>query len=307
MKKTLSIIFLLSAIIAKAQDYKSFPMWDPSLPIEARVNDVVSRLTLEEKVKQMLNATPAVARLGIPAYDWWNETLHGVARTPFKVTSYPQAIAMAATWDSGSLYQMADYSALEGRAIHNKAIESGRTKERYLGLTYWTPNINIFRDPRWGRGQETYGEDPFLTAIMARPFVRGLQGDDPKYLKAAACAKHFAVHSGPEPSRHVFDVDPSPYDLWNTYLPAFKELVVNSKVAGVMCAYNAFRKHPCCGSDLVMVDILRYRWKFNGYVTSDCCAIDDFFKNHKTHANAETASADAVMHGTDIDCGTSAY
>ena len=161
MKKTLSITILFISIIVKAQDYKSFPMWDPSLPMEQRVNDVVSRLTLEEKVKQMLNATPAIPRLGILAYDWWNETLHGVARTPFRVTSYPQAIGMAATWDSTSLYRMGDYSALEGRAIHNKAIESGRTKERYLGLTYWTPNINIFRDPRWGRGQETYGEDPF--------------------------------------------------------------------------------------------------------------------------------------------------
>ncbi|HEX3164976.1 MAG TPA: glycoside hydrolase family 3 N-terminal domain-containing protein, partial [Chitinophagaceae bacterium] len=157
MKKTLSIVVLFFSISVYAQDYKSFPMWDPSLPIETRVNDVVSRLTLEEKVKQMLNATPAIPRLGIPAYDWWNETLHGVARTPFKVTSYPQAIGMAATWDTTSLYRMADYSALEGRAVHNKATELGREKERYLGLTYWTPNINIFRDPRWGRGQETYG------------------------------------------------------------------------------------------------------------------------------------------------------
>ena len=307
MKKGFSIIILFYSFIAKAQDYKSFPMWDPSLPIEQRVNDVVSRLTLEEKIKQMLNATPAIPRLGIPAYDWWNETLHGVARTPFKVTSYPQAIAMAATWDSTSLFRMADYSALEGRAIHNKAIELGREKDRYLGLTYWTPNINIFRDPRWGRGQETYGEDPFLTAMMAKAFVHGLQGDDPKYLKAAACAKHFAVHSGPEPSRHVDNFNPSTYDLWDTYLPAFKELVTKANVAGVMCAYNAVNTQPCCANDLLMNDILRKQWNFTGYVTSDCWAIDDFFKYHKTHKDSVTAAVDGVMHGTDIECGTSVY
>ncbi|HEX6171639.1 MAG TPA: glycoside hydrolase family 3 C-terminal domain-containing protein [Chitinophagaceae bacterium] len=307
MKKTLSITVLFFSVAVHAQDYKSFPMWDPSLPMEQRVNDVVSRLTLEEKVKQMLNATPAIPRLGILAYDWWNETLHGVARTPFKVTSYPQAIGMAATWDTISLYRMADFSALEGRAIYNKAVESGRTRERYLGLTYWTPNINIFRDPRWGRGQETYGEDPFLTAMLARAFVRGLQGEDPKYLKAAACAKHFAVHSGPEPSRHVDNFNPSTYDLWDTYLPAFKELIVKANVAGVMCAYNAVNTQPCCANDLLMNDILRKQWNFTGYVTSDCWAIDDFFKYHKTHKDSVTAAVDGVMHGTDIECGTSVY
>ncbi|MNX82143.1 Xylan 1,4-beta-xylosidase precursor [compost metagenome] len=176
-----------------------------------------------------------------------------------------------------------------------------------MGLTYWTPNINIFRDPRWGRGQETYGEDPFLTAALGDFFVKGLQGDDPKYLKAAACAKHYAVHSGPEPLRHTFDVDVTPYELWDTYLPAFQKLVTESKVAGVMCAYNAFRTQPCCASDILMTDILRNQWKFDGYVTSDCWAIDDFFKNHKTHPDAASASADAVFHGTDIDCGTDAY
>ncbi len=284
-----------------------FPFQNWKLPFEQRVTDLVSRLTLEEKVAQMLNSAPAIPKLGIPAYDWWNEVLHGVARTQFHVTVYPQAIGMAATFDTSSLFRMADYSALEGRAIHNKAVAMGRSGDRYVGLTYWTPNINIFRDPRWGRGQETYGEDPFLTAMMGKAFVHGLQGDDPRYLKAAACAKHYAVHSGPEPLRHVFDVSPSDQDLWNTYLPAFKELVTNAHVAGVMCAYNAFKTQPCCGSDQLMVDILRNQWKFAGYVTSDCWAIDDFFKNHKTHPDAESASADAVMHGTDIDCGTSAY
>ncbi|MGQ0740016.1 MAG: glycoside hydrolase family 3 C-terminal domain-containing protein [Bacteroidota bacterium] len=307
MKKQFLLASCAAALSVHAQDYKFFPVWNTKLPVEQRVNDVVSRLTLEEKVGQMLNATPAIPRLGIPAYEWWNEVLHGVARTPFKVTSYPQAIAMAATWDTNSLYRMADYSALEGRAIHNKAIEMNKTGDRYLGLTYWTPNINIFRDPRWGRGQETYGEDPFLTAMLARAFVRGLQGEDPKYMKAAACAKHFAVHSGPEPTRHSDNFNPSIYDLWDTYLPAFKELVVKANVAGVMCAYNAVNTQPCCASDLLMNDILRNQWKFSGYVTSDCWAVDDFFRYHKTHKDATASAVDAVMHGTDVECGQSVY
>lgn len=307
MKKFLFLCLLISPLLSAGQDYKSFPMWNPNLPLEQRINDVVSRLTLDEKVAQMLNATPAVPRLGIPAYDWWNEVLHGVARTPYKVTSYPQAIGMAATWDTNSLKLMAQYSAEEGRAIHNIAIEKNKTGDRYVGLTYWTPNINIFRDPRWGRGQETYGEDPFLTAKLGASFVRGLQGNDPKYLQAAACAKHFAVHSGPEPTRHSDNFNPSSYDLWDTYLPAFKELVVNAKVAGVMCAYNAINTQPCCANDLLMTDILRNQWKFTGYVTSDCWAIDDFFRYHKTHKDAESSAIDALIHGTDLECGQSVY
>jgi beta-glucosidase len=286
---------------------KKFPFGNSNLSFEKRVDDLVSRLTLEEKVSQMLNAAPAIERLGIPAHDWWNEVLHGVARTSYKTTVFPQAIAMAATFDQDALFKMADYSALEGRAIYNKAIADGKSGGKYLGLTYWTPNINIFRDPRWGRGQETYGEDPYLTGILGDAFVRGLQGDDPKYLKAAACAKHYAVHSGPEPERHVFNADVSAYDLWDTYLPAFEKLVVKSKVVGVMCAYNAFRTQPCCASDILMNDILRKQWNFTGYVTSDCGAIDDFYKKHNTHQDAESASADAVFHGTDLDCGKEAY
>lgn len=307
MKKLIVFIGICIAGTSMGQQYKSFPMWDYTLPVEQRVNDLVNRLTLEEKVGQMLNAAPAITRLGIPAYDWWNETLHGVARTPYHVTSYPQAIAMAATWDTASLYMMADYSATEGRAIHNRAIAEGKDNERYMGLTYWTPNINIFRDPRWGRGQETYGEDPYLTAKLGAAFVRGLQGNDPRYLKAAACAKHFAVHSGPESSRHSDNFNPSLHDLWDTYLPAFHELVVNAHVAGVMCAYNAVNGQPCCGNDLLMTSILRRQWKFTGYVTSDCWAIDDFFKYHKTHKDATAAAADALIHSTDIECGTSVY
>jgi beta-glucosidase len=298
-----SVVFTLSVFSQKKYDY---PFQDPSLPIEKRVNDLVSRLTLEEKVSQMLNGTPAIDRLGIPAYDWWNECLHGVARTSFKTTSYPQAIGMAATFDVDAMKTMGDYTAEEGRAINN---ESNRKNDhrRYLGLTYWTPNINIFRDPRWGRGQETYGEDPYLTSTLAKAFVTGLQGNDPKYLKAAGCAKHYAIHSGPEPSRHVFNVNVSNHDLWDTYIPAFHELVVNAKVAGVMCAYNAYADQPCCASDKLMVNILRDQWKFTGYVTSDCGAIDDFFRFHKTHPDAASAAADAVWHGADVDCGTVAY
>jgi beta-glucosidase len=301
------IIFFLfsSSCFAQVEKYK-YPFQNPSLSIEKRVNDLVSRLTLDEKIYQMLNSTPAIERLGIPAYDWWNECLHGVARTPFKVTSYPQAIGMAATFDINALHTMGDYTAEEGRAIYNESMKNNDHK-RYLGLTYWTPNINIFRDPRWGRGQETYGEDPYLTGSLAKAFVTGLQGNDPKYLKAAGCAKHYAIHSGPEPSRHSFDVNVSEHDLWDTYLFAFHELVANAKVAGVMCAYNAYAGQPCCGSDKLMIKILRNDWKFSGYVTSDCGAIDDFFNFHKTHPDAETASVDAVLHGTDVECGNDSY
>lgn len=307
MKKLFSFLLLLAAGTVQSQDYKSFPMWNYNLPVEQRVNDLVSRLTLEEKVAQMLHGTPAVPRLGIPAYNWWNEVLHGVARTPYKVTSYPQAIGMAATWDTSSLKLMAQYSAEEGRAIHNRSIKLGKEGDQYVGLTYWTPNINIFRDPRWGRGQETYGEDPFLTANLGASFVRGLQGNDPKYLQAAACAKHFAVHSGPEPTRHSDNFNPTPYDLWDTYLPAFKELVTKANVAGVMCAYNAINTQPCCANDLLMNDILRNQWKFTGYVTSDCWAIDDFFRYHKTHKDATASAVDALIHGTDVECGRTVY
>jgi len=299
-------VFVLSSVgFVKHKKYQ-YDFQNPSLSIDKRVNDLVGRLTLEEKVGQMLNAAPAVDRLGIPAYNWWNECLHGVARTPFKVTVYPQAIGMAATFDKNSLHQMADYTAEEGRAINNESVRKNDRKI-YLGLTYWTPNINIFRDPRWGRGQETYGEDPYLTGSLGKAFVTGLQGNDPKYLKAAACAKHYAVHSGPESLRHEFNTDISDYDLWDTYLPAFHNLVVNAKVAGVMCAYNAFKGQPCCGSDLLMNNILRNDWNFKGYVTSDCWAIDDFYMHHKTSPDAETAAADAVLHGTDVECGNVTY
>jgi len=310
---TFMLLQLLFLVPVMAQDSGSsakktrYPFQNTALSFEKRVDDLVGRLTLEEKVSQMLNSAPPIPRLGIAGHDWWNEVLHGVARTSYKTTVFPQAIAMAANFDRDALCQMADYAALEGRAVYNQAVKEGKEGRKYVGLTYWTPNVNIFRDPRWGRGQETYGEDPFLTAALGDAFVKGLQGDDPKYLKAAACAKHYAVHSGPESLRHTFNAEVSAYDLWDTYLPAFEKLVVQSKVAGVMCAYNAFRTQPCCASDVLMIDILRQQWKFTGYVTSDCGAIDDFYKKHKTHKDAESAAADAVFHGTDVDCGREAY
>lgn len=313
MRRT--IFFISAAVIIsvafafslkhKTKKY-TYRFQDPALSIDERVNDLISRMTLDEKVGQMLNAAPAIERLGIPAYNWWNECLHGVARTPFKVTVYPQAIALAATWSPSDIHTAADYISDEGRAIYNESIRNDK-HGIYLGLTYWTPNINIFRDPRWGRGQETYGEDPYLTGEIGKAFVSGLQGNDPKYLKAAGCAKHYAVHSGPEELRHKFNTDVSDYDLWDTYLPAFRKLVVDAKVAGVMCAYNAFKGQPCCGSDLLMTNILRNDWKFTGYVTSDCGAIDDFYKGHQTHTDAESAAADAVLHGTDVECGKVTY
>ncbi len=302
------ITFLAICLIVPGNTFgqENYPFRNPNLPIDERVADLVSRLTLEEKVDQMLNNTPAIDRLGIPSYNWWNECLHGIGRTEYKVTVFPQAIGMAATWDVETFKQVADAIAQEGRAIYNDASSKGN-RAIYHGLTYWTPNINIFRDPRWGRGQETYGEDPHLTGAMGKAFVEGLQGDHPKYLKASACAKHYAVHSGPENTRHSFNTRVTEYDLWDTYLPAFRNLIVDANVSGVMCAYNAYAGEPCCGNSMLMQDILRNKWKFTGYVTSDCGAIDDFFNHHKTHQNAALAAADAVFNGTDIDCGKNAY
>ena len=276
-----------------------YPFQNPDLAIDQRVNDLVGRLTLAEKVSQMLNASPAIDRLGIPAYNWWNEALHGVARTGLKTTVFPQAIGMAATFDKDAMLTMATMTSDEARAVHQEYVRRGE-RGIYQGLTFWTPNINIFRDPRWGRGQETYGEDPYLTGQLGSALVKGFQGDDPKYLKITACAKHFAVHSGPESSRHEFNAQISDYDLWDTYLPAFRDLIVDAKVAGVMCAYNAYAGQPCCGSDVLMTDILYKKWQFKGYVTSDCDGINDFWQHHKTDPDAATAAANAVLHGTDI-------
>lgn len=305
MKNKLKSIVLLAALslnglVAQTYDY---PFRNPDLPLDVRVQDIISRLTLEEKVQLMKHAAPAVPRLGIPAYNWWNEALHGVARTKEKVTVFPQAIGMAATFDPEALQKMGDMTSSEGRALFNEDLREGKTGDIYRGLTYWTPNINIFRDPRWGRGQETYGEDPYLTAKMGSAIVHGLEGNDSHYLKAVACAKHYAVHSGPEHNRHSYDARVSMFDLWDTYLPAFRELVTKAKVHGVMCAYNRLEGQPCCGNNELLQDILRNQWKFTGYVTSDCWAVSDFAQYHKTHSNDTEAVADAVLSGTDLECG----
>ena len=286
-----------------AQEVSDYPFRRTDLPLNVRVNDLISRLTLDEKVRLMRHEAPAIKRLGIPAYDWWNEALHGVARTEERVTVFPQAIGLAATFDSAGVQRVGDIAATEGRALFNEDLKNGTTGRRYRGLTYWTPNVNIFRDPRWGRGQETYGEDPFLTGRLGAAMVRGLQGDDPVYYKSVGCAKHFAVHSGPEGNRHEFNVSVTPYDLWDTYLPAFRKLVTEAKVGGVMCAYNRLDGQPCCGNNNLLRRILRDLWGFDGYVTSDCWALADFVRSHRTHDNDTEAVADALGSGTDLECG----
>ena len=277
------------------------PYMNPSLPVGRRVEDLISRMTLEEKVAQMMNRAPAVERLGVPEYEWWNEGLHGVARAGV-ATVFPQAIGLAATWDTKLMREVADVISTEARAKHHEFVRRGE-RRRYQGLTFWSPNINIFRDPRWGRGQETYGEDPFLTARMGVAFVRGLQGDDPVYWKVVATPKHYAVHSGPEPERHAFDAGAFERDMRETYLPAFRATVTEAKAASVMCAYNRTNGEPCCASKELLGDILRGEWKFDGYVVSDCGAITDIWKGHGFAKSEAEASAVAVKAGTDLACG----
>ncbi len=274
---------------------------NPDLPAAKRAADLVGRMTLEEKAGQMQNTAPGIARLGVPAYDWWNEALHGVARAGL-ATVYPQAIGMAATFDTELTLRIAGAISTEARAKYNDAIRRGN-HGRYYGLTFWSPNVNIFRDPRWGRGQETYGEDPYLTSRLAVEFIRGLQGDDTHYLKVIATAKHFAVHSGPEASRHEFDVHPSERDLEDTYLPAFRASVEEGKAASVMCSYNSVDGVPACASEELIGKTLRERWGFTGYVVSDCGAVGDISGGHKYKATLAEAAAAAVRAGTDLDCG----
>lgn len=273
-----------------------------SLSFEERTADLVERMTLEEKISQTGNASAAVERLGIPSYDWWNECLHGVARAG-EATVFPQAIGMAASFDRTLMHEVATVISDEARAKHH---EFARNKDygRYKGLTFWSPNINIFRDPRWGRGHETYGEDPYLTGQMGIQFVRGLQGDDPKYFKVIATAKHFAVHSGPEPERHTFNVVVGDRDLWETYLPAFEDLIVEAKAYSVMGAYNRVDGESASASWRLLQDILRNQWKFDGYVVSDCGAIHDIFANHKIVDSAQAAAAVGVRRGCDLNCGS---
>ena len=269
-----------------------------------RSADLVGRMTLEEKVSEMGNASAAVPRLGIPAYDFWNEGLHGVARSGY-ATMFPQAIGMAATWDAPLMHEIGDVISTEARAKNNEALREDN-HDIYYGLTFWSPNINIFRDPRWGRGQETYGEDPYLTGQLGMNFIHGLQGDDPAYYKVIATPKHFAVHSGPESSRHKFNVEPSAHDLWDTYLPQFRAAIVDAKADSIMCAYNRVDGQPACGSKMLLEGILRRDWQFKGFVTSDCGAIDDFFKpnTHMTEPDAEHADRAALLAGTDTNCGS---
>ncbi len=308
MKKTRKICLGLWALASTLAVYgQNEPYKDASLSPKERAADLVERLTLEEKVALMQNASPAVPRLGIKPYEWWNEALHGVGRAGL-ATVFPQAIGMGASFDDALLYEVFNAVSDEARAKTRLARERNSYK-RYQGLTFWTPNINIFRDPRWGRGQETYSEDPYHTAQMGMAVVRGLQGpEDSKYDKTHACAKHFAVHSGPEWNRHSFDAENiNPRDLWETYLPAFKALVQKTKVKEVMCAYNRYEGDPCCGSNRLLMHILRNEWGFDGIVVSDCGAIRDFFMDghHETHKDAADASAAAVLSGTDLECGSS--
>ncbi len=270
-----------------------------------RARELVARMTLEEKVSQMLHDAPAIERLGIPAYNWWNEALHGVARAG-TATVFPQAIGMAASFDEDMMQTVGDAVSTEARAKFN-AQRKYDDRDIYKGLTMWSPNVNIFRDPRWGRGHETYGEDPYLTGRLGVRFVQGMQGDDPDYLKVAACAKHFAVHSGPEELRHEFDAKVSRQDMFETYLPAFRALVREAGVETVMGAYNRVNGEPCCGSPTLLRDILRGEWGFDGHVVSDCWAIKDFYMGHCVTANAQQSVALAVSSGCDINCGSLFY
>jgi beta-glucosidase len=277
------------------------PYLDTSLPIDERVDDLVSRMTLEERISQMGDHAPAIPRLGVPKYDWWNEGLHGVAFAGY-ATNFPQVIGMAATWDTDLVHRMAEIISTEARAKYNQAMREDH-HEMFFGLTFWAPNVNIFRDPRWGRGQETYGEDPFLTGRMAVAFVSGMQGSDPTHLKVVSTPKHFAVHSGPEPLRHGFDARISSHDLEDTYLPAFRDAVSEAHAQSVMCAYNAVDGVPACASSMLLREHLRNGWGFDGYVVSDCAAVADISTGHKFAPDFAHASADAVEAGTDLECG----
>ena len=274
---------------------------NPSLPLQQRVDDLISRMTLEEKVLQMQNSAPAIPRLGVSAYDWWSEALHGVARSGY-ATVFPQAIGMAATWNSNLIFREGRVISTEARAKYNQA-QRENNRGIYYGLTLWSPNVNIFRDPRWGRGQETYGEDPFLTGKLGVAFVKGLQGDDPKYLQTVATPKHYAVHSGPEIKRHGFNVNASPHDLEDTYLPAFRATVVEGRASSVMCAYNAVDGLPACANPFLLQKTLRDTWGFQGYVTSDCFAVADITAGHHFTPDNMHASIAAVRAGTDTTCG----
>ena len=284
------------------KDNKEQPLYlDTSLSFSNRVKELIKLLNLDEKVGLISYTGKGIPRLGIPAYNYWSEALHGVARNG-RATVFPQAIGLAATWDRQIIFKVAVAISDEGRAKYHQALRRNGFTEQYQGLNFWSPNVNIFRDPRWGRGQETWGEDPFLTGEMASAFVKGMQGDDPKYLKTAACAKHFAVHSGPERERHTFNAIISRRELYDTYLPAFKKLVQDADVEAVMGAYNRTLGEVCCASKLLIEDILRGEWEFQGHFVSDCGALSDFHLSHKVTKDAAESAALAIEHGCDLGC-----
>jgi len=297
----LPLLCLLVVLSSCSQRTDQAPYQNPDLAVEKRAEDLISRMTLEEKVGQMVNAAAAIPRLGVPQYNWWNEALHGVARSGL-ATVFPQAIGLAATFDPEMMHQVAEVISTEARA---KFHEYQRRDERrlYQGLTFWSPNINLFRDPRWGRGMETYGEDPYLIGRLAVSFISGMQGEDPRYLKTVATVKHFAVHSGPETSRHTFNAVISERDLWESYLPHFETSIREGKAYSVMCAYNRYQGEACCGSPLLLTKILREQWGFNGYVVSDCGAIGNSYRTHKLVATSAEASALGIKSGCDLCCG----
>lgn len=299
------LLGMLCNISLRAAAQQSPQYLDATLSTEARVADLVTRLNLSQKIKLLQYTSTAIDSNGlkVPAYNWWNECLHGVARAG-KATVFPQTIGLAATWDTTLLYQVANAISDEARAKYDQFSKSGK-RGIYQGLNFWTPNINIFRDPRWGRGMETYGEDPFLTGKMASSFIEGIQGNDPRYFKAIATVKHFVVHSGPEANRHSFDAEVSDQDLYETYTPAFKRCIQQAKAYSVMCAYNRFRGQPCCGSGFLLNDLLRRQWGFNGFIVTDCGAVNDFYAKgtHEVVGTPEEAAAMAIKAGVDLECG----
>jgi beta-glucosidase len=300
-RRALAAAALLSSSAAAQAAGPAAAYRDPDAPLERRVQDLIARMTLEEKVSQLQYTSAAIPRLGVPEYNWWNEALHGVARAG-RATVFPQAIGLAATWDTALIRRIGATIAVEARAKHHEAARQGR-RGIYEGLTFWSPNINIFRDPRWGRGMETYGEDPHLAGRLAVAFVRGLQGDDPRYLAAVATPKHFAVHSGPEPDRHRFDAVVSREDLRDTYLPHFETAMREGGAWSIMCAYNRVYGHPACASSLLLDSVLRRAWGFTGYVVSDCWAVSDIHTGHRTEPDEVHAAAAALKAGTDLSCG----
>ena len=312
MRKLIQTSLLLAALFfcAGCQHY-DYPFQNPNLSVDKRVDNLLSLLTPEEKIGLMMNGSVSVDRLDIPAYNWWNEACHGICYDD--VTVFPQVIALGATFDADQQFEIYTAVSDEARAVwnttehHQLGVTEPSGNIWHNGLSFWCPNVNIFRDPRWGRGQETPGEDPYLSAVMGTQTVKAMQGNDKKYFKVHSCAKHYAVHSGPEPLRHQFDVSVSQRDLWETYLPAFRAIVKDGNVQEVMCAYHRYEGEPCCGSDRLLQEILRDKWGFSGIVVSDCGAIGDFYnkRQHGTHPDAATASADAVLSGTDVECGTS--